>query len=63
MFFHQSSLHLNISTWEKDSHGLYDYEADRLVKDYFRIEGPCKIFRNWQSKFQSYSRHTYKHNF
>ena len=28
---------LNISTWEKDSHGLYDYEADRLVKDYFRI--------------------------
>jgi len=46
-------LHLNISTWEKDSHGLYDYEADRLVKDYFRIEGPCKLFRNWQSTHTS----------
>lgn len=22
-----------------------------MIKDYFRIEGPCKIFRNWQSNF------------
>lgn len=34
-------------TWEKDSHGLYDYEASKNTKDYFEIQGPCKLFRNW----------------
>ncbi len=26
-------VHLSINTWEKDSHGLFDFEADRLVKE------------------------------
>lgn len=29
------TLGLNILTWEKDSHGLYDYEATKQIKDYF----------------------------
>lgn len=34
-------------TWEKDSHGLYDYEATKLHKESFEIQGPCKLYRNW----------------
>jgi len=44
------SLHLQIQTWEKDSHGLYDYEATKLNKENFEIQGPCKVFRNWYRK-------------
>lgn len=45
------SLHLQILTWEKDSHGLYDYEATKLKKEFFEIQGPCKVFRNWYGIF------------
>ena len=38
---------MTVYTWEKDSHGLYDYEATKLHKDNYEIQGPCKIFRNW----------------
>lgn len=46
------SVDLTVSTWEKDSHGLYDYEmpTNRTQLRKFKIEGPCKIFRNWLSK-------------
>ena len=44
------SLQLEILTWEKDSHGLFDYEATKHVKEYFEIQGPCKVFRNWYRK-------------
>ena len=38
---------MTINTWEKDSHGLYDYEAQRTNREYFEVQGPCKMFRNW----------------
>jgi hypothetical protein len=52
-YVHQPSLslHLQILTWEKDSHGLYDYEATKLKKEFFEIQGPCKVFRNWYGMF------------
>jgi hypothetical protein len=44
------SIDLTVSTWDKDSHGLYDYEiATKMQVKKFKIEGPCKIFRNWLS--------------
>lgn len=41
------SLYLTVLTWEKDSHGLFDYEATKLHKESFEIQGPCKLYRNW----------------
>lgn len=29
---HSCRLYLTVQTWEKDSHGLYDYEATKLHK-------------------------------
>jgi len=30
--YYLCSLYLTVNTWEKDSHGLYDYEATKLTK-------------------------------
>ena len=46
-FWNNYSLYLTVQTWEKDSHGLYDYEATKLLKETYEIQGPCKLFRNW----------------
>lgn len=42
-------LNLQILTWEKDSHGLYDYEATKHRKEFFEVQGPCKMFRDWST--------------
>lgn len=42
-------LCLQVLTWEKDSHGLFDYEETKHHKNYFEIQGPCKLFRDWQT--------------
>lgn len=42
-------LYLTVQTWEKDSHGLFDFEATKLHKENYQIQGPCKLYRNWQT--------------
>lgn len=42
------SVEVNISTWIKDSHGLYDYEAqeDAYRRETQYIKNSCKIYRD-----------------
>ena len=32
-------------TWEKDSHGLFDYESKSVSREVYRIDNPCQIVR------------------
>ena len=42
------SIEIKISTWTKDSHGLYDYEAqeDNYRTETVYVKNSCKIYRN-----------------
>lgn len=33
-------------TWQKDSHGLFDYETKSLSVKKYRVDNPCKIYRD-----------------
>jgi hypothetical protein len=33
-------------TWQKDSHGLFDYETKSLSVKKYRVDHSCRIFRN-----------------
>jgi hypothetical protein len=33
-------------TWQKDSHGLFDYETKSLSVKKYRVDAACKVFRN-----------------
>ena len=33
-------------TWQKDSHGLFDYETKSLSVKKYRVDAACKIYRN-----------------
>lgn len=47
------SIKLTVSTWNKDSHGLYDYES--AIESYkieeHKIENSTTIYRDSNSKF------------
>lgn len=43
------TLYITVLTWEKDSHGLFDYQATKHHKEHFEIHGPCKLYRNWHT--------------
>lgn len=32
-------------TWQKDSHGLFDYETQQLTVKKYRIDQEAKVFR------------------
>lgn len=40
-----SYLEVQTLTWEKDTHGLFDYESNSLNKTHFKITGPTAIYR------------------
>lgn len=43
---HQGYIEINSLTWEKDTHGLFDYESKVIYhKKSFTITDSCKIFR------------------
>lgn len=33
-------------TWQKDSHGLFDYETKSLSVKKYLVDHSCRIFRN-----------------
>ena len=41
-----SYIKVQALTWEKDTHGLFDYEAKCLHKSFFKIFSPCCIYRS-----------------
>jgi len=38
-------------TWQKDSHGLFDYETKSLSVKKYRVESACKVYRSGWYKF------------
>lgn len=40
------SVEMKAVTWQKDSHGLFDYETKSLSVKKYRVDSACKIFRN-----------------
>lgn len=40
-------------TWQKDSHGLFDYETKSLSVKKYRVDAACKVFRNGINDFPS----------
>ena len=42
------SLEITITTWLKDSHGLYDYDAleDAYKRETLYVKNNCKILRD-----------------
>jgi hypothetical protein len=40
-----SYLEVQTLTWEKDTHGLFDYESNSLCKSNFKITGPSSFYR------------------
>lgn len=46
------SIELTLSTWQKDSHGLFDYEANANMceVEVFNITKSSKIYRHVTSK-------------
>ena len=47
----RSYIEIHTSTWEKETHGLFDYEAKYLHKNSFKISNSCTICRNDQECF------------
>lgn len=41
-----SSLIVKTTTWERDSHGLFDYDSKLYNKSLFKINGSCKLKRD-----------------
>jgi hypothetical protein len=43
----RSQPYLEISSflWEKESHGLFDYESKKLSKKVFKVRGSCRVLR------------------
>ncbi len=41
----QGNLKLNIKTWSRDSHGLFDYEASSTKNNQLIINESCKLIR------------------
>lgn len=41
-----SYIEVQASTWDKDTHGLYDYESKSLQKCNFKITSSCCIYRS-----------------
>jgi RING-variant domain len=41
----EKTLKLNIKTWARDSHGLFDYEAPTTKNNLLIIQGTCKLIR------------------
>lgn len=39
------SVEMKAVTWQKDSHGLFDYETKSLSVKKHRVEGSCKVCR------------------
>ena len=37
---------IKLSTWEWDSHGLYDYETKNVHRNQVRVTIICKLIRN-----------------
>lgn len=50
------SVEMNVTTWTKDSHGLYDYQAQpqQYRKEVFYLDIECKLFRDPTSKYMPY---------
>jgi len=40
------SVEMKAVTWQKDSHGLFDYETKSLSVKKYRVDAACKIYRN-----------------
>ena len=36
---------MRTKTWNKDSHGLYDYETDKIIKNCLKIKSSIELFR------------------
>lgn len=41
-------------TWEKDSHGLFDYESSLILTEKYQVENPCQIVRSGMNYFLSF---------
>ena len=46
--YYFNSLLIDCCTWQKDSHGLFDYETIQVTRKYATVTEPCKIVRNNQ---------------
>lgn len=38
-------VEVKLVTWNKDSHGLFDYESKSVDLRFIKIESPCEIYR------------------
>ncbi len=41
-------------TWNKDSHGLFDYESKSLSHKRFLVDSSTRVYRNSTSTYESY---------
>ena len=44
-----SSLLLRGVTWQRDSHGLFDYESRQITQKSFKTQSNCKLVRQGHS--------------
>ena len=40
------SVEMKAVTWQKDSHGLFDYETKALKVKKLKVDNSCRIYRN-----------------
>lgn len=38
-------VEVKLVTWNKDSHGLFDYESKSVDLKFIRVETPCEVYR------------------
>ncbi|EAR90253.2 zinc finger protein (macronuclear) [Tetrahymena thermophila SB210] len=53
----RNQVELKFTTWDKDSHGLFDYESESVQTEKHRVDNPCQIVRqdNKQIKIVDYN--------
>ena len=39
------SVEVKLVTWNKDSHGLFDYESKNVDLKFIHVETPCEIYK------------------
>jgi hypothetical protein len=51
--YHLNSLLIKALTWNRDSHGLFDYESDHINKNRILVQDSSSLFRNEHSIISS----------
>lgn len=44
-----TGVEMKVVTWNRDSHGLFDYESKTITIKRCWIDNPCKVFRSGES--------------